>query len=80
MFVEILRFEDLNIKYVYIYNTKLEKKQEKNNWKIYKFWRYKGYKKIELYKKITKLLKFYYKIKRTIKIFCIILVKWKKVC
>ena len=30
MFVEILRFEDLNIKYVYIYNTKLEKKQEKN--------------------------------------------------
>ena len=29
MFVEILRFEDLNIKYVYIYNTKLEKKQEK---------------------------------------------------
>ena len=32
MFVEILRFEDLNIKYVYIYNTKLEKKQEKNTW------------------------------------------------
>jgi hypothetical protein len=31
MFVEILRFEDLDIKYVYIYNTKLEKKQEKNN-------------------------------------------------